>query len=205
MRLLLAALLAGSFAQTPPFQYSASRVTRADLPASWRQGCPVPPNELRRLRLSYWGFDRRAHTGMLVVHVDVIRDLRLVFARLYAARFPIRRMRLVDVYGGSDRRSMAADNTSAFNCRFASAPGPRRWSAHAYGKAIDVNPVENPYVSGGRVSPPAGAAFRDRSRVRRGMAVTGGVLVRAFDSVGWSWGGRWSSTPDYQHFSATGG
>jgi hypothetical protein len=205
MRLLLAALLAGSFAQTPPFQYSASRVTRADLPTSWHPGCPVPPNELRRVRLSYWGFDRRTHTGALVVHVDAVRDLRLVFARLYAARFPIRRMRVVDVYGGSDRRSMAADNTSAFNCRFAYAPGPRRWSAHAYGKAIDVNPVENPYVSGGRVSPPAGAAFRDRSRVRRGMAVTGGVLVRAFDSVGWSWGGRWSGTPDYQHFSATGG
>jgi D-alanyl-D-alanine carboxypeptidase len=98
-----------------------------------------------------------------------------------------------------------ADNTSAFNCRYAMAPGPRRWSAHAYGKAIDVNPVENPYVSGGRVSPPAGEAFRNRLRVRPGMAVPGGVLVRAFDSIGWSWGGRWSGTPDYQHFSATGG
>ena len=205
MRLLLAALLAGSFTQTPPFQYSAARVTGADLPGSWRPGCPVPPNELRRVRLSYWGFDRRAHVGTLVMHAEVVGDLRRVFARLYAARFPIRRMRMVDVYGGSDRRSMAADNTSAFNCRFASAPGPRRWSAHAYGKAIDVNPVENPYISGGRVSPPAGAAFRDRSRVRPGMAVRGGVLVRAFASVGWSWGGRWSGSPDYQHFSATGG
>jgi D-alanyl-D-alanine carboxypeptidase len=205
MRLLLAALLAGGFMQTPPFQYSPSRVTRADLPSSWRPGCPVGPAELRRVRVSYWGFDRRTHMGTLVVHREVEGELRQVFARLYSARFPIRRMRVVDAYGGSDRRSMAADNTSAFNCRFASAPGPRRWSAHAYGKAIDVNPVENPYVSGGQVSPPAGAAFRDRSRVRRGMAVTGGVLVRAFDSVGWSWGGRWSGAPDYQHFSATGG
>jgi hypothetical protein len=205
MRLLLAALLAGGFAQAPPFQSSTERVTRSDLPSSWRPGCPVGPASLRRVRLSYWGFDRRAHPGTLGGHVAVAGDVRRVFARLYSARFPIRRMRVVDVYGGSDRRSMAADNTSAFNCRYAMAPGPRRWSAHAYGKAIDVNPVENPYVSGGRVSPPAGEAFRNRSRVRAGMAVTGGVLVRAFDSIGWSWGGRWRGTPDYQHFSATGG
>jgi hypothetical protein len=205
MRLLLVALLVGGFAQTPRFQYSTERVTRADLPSSWRPGCPVGPADLRRVRLTYWGFDRRVHPGTLVVHEDVAGELRSVFARLYAARFPIRRMHVVDVYGASDRRSMAADNTSAFNCRYAMAPGPRRWSAHAYGKAIDVNPVENPYVSGGRVSPPAGAAFRNRLRVRPGMAVAGGLLVRAFDAIGWSWGGRWRGTPDYQHFSATGG
>ncbi|HET7856018.1 MAG TPA: M15 family metallopeptidase [Gaiellaceae bacterium] len=205
MRLLLIALVAGGFVQAPPFEYTVSRVTSAELPHSWRPGCPVPPSRLRRARLSYWGFDGRAHTGTLVVHADVAGDLRRVFARLYAARFPIRRMRAVDAYGGSDRRSMAADNTSGFNCRYASAPGPRRWSAHAYGKAIDVNPVENPYVSGRRVMPPAGAAYLDRSRVRPGMAVRGGVPVRAFDSIGWSWGGRWAGTPDYQHFSATGG
>src|SRR5262249_4604132 len=118
---------------------------------------------------------------------------------------PIRGMRTIDHYGGSDRRSMAADNTSAFNCRYASAPGPKRWSAHAYGQAIDVNTVENPYVQGSYVQPAAGRAFLDRSRSRPGMAVAGGLLVRAFASVGWPWGGRWTADPDYQHFSATGG
>jgi hypothetical protein len=98
---------------------------------------------------------------------------------------------------------MAADNTSAFNCRF--VPGTRRWSAHAYGRAIDVNPVENPYLAAGRVQPPAGRAYLDRTRVRPGMAVRGGVLVRAFAAAGWPWGGRWRGTPDYQHFSASGG
>ena len=100
---------------------------------------------------------------------------------------------------------MAADNTSAFNCRYAVAPGPRRWSVHAYGQAIDVNPVENPYLEGGKVHPAVGAAYLNRTHVRKGMAVRGGPLVRAFAAVGWSWGGRWTGTPDYQHFSATGG
>jgi hypothetical protein len=99
---------------------------------------------------------------------------------------------------------MAADNTSGFNCRYAIAGGPRRWSSHAYGLAIDVNPVENPYLDRGVVRPPAGRGYLDRSRRRPGMAVPGGVLVRAFAAVGWSWGGSWAS-PDYQHFSATGG
>ena len=186
----------------PPFMHSVSPVTGADLAYSWRPGCPVGPAQLRRMRMSYWGFDRRPHTGTLIVHATAVRDVTRVFRRLYTAKFPIRRMRSVDVYGGNDDRSMAADNTSAFNCRFVS--GTSRWSMHAYGKAIDVNPVENPYVSGGRVSPPAGRAYVDRSRVRRGMAVEGGVLVRAFSAVGWQWGGRWRGTPDYQHFSPTG-
>ena len=186
----------------PPFTHSVSPVTRADLPYSWRAGCPVGPAQLRRVRMSYWGFDRRPHTGTLIVHASAVRDVTSVFRRLYTAKFPIRRMRSVDAYGGNDDRSMAADNTSAFNCRFVS--GTSRWSMHAYGKAIDVNPVENPYVSGKRVSPPAGRAYIDRSRVRRGMAVEGGVLVRAFSAVGWQWGGRWAGTPDYQHFSTTG-
>jgi hypothetical protein len=198
MRLLLLTVLAIQ----PPFTHGVTPVSRADLPHSWRPGCPVAPAQLRRLRVSYWGFDGRAHTGTLIVHASVVVDLTKVFRRLYFVEFPIRRMRSIDVYGASDDRSMAADNTSAFNCRFVS--GSRRWSMHAYGKAVDVNPVENPYLSGSRVQPPAGRAYLDRSNVRRGMAVRGGALVRAFSAVGWKWGGLWAGTPDYQHFSTTG-
>jgi hypothetical protein len=197
---ILAALLVA-----PPFAARATPVTAAQLGPSYHAGCPVGPADLRLLWLSYWDFEGRRHVGALVVHRTAVADMTAVFRRLYAARFPIRRLRPVSVYGADDERSMAADNTSAFNCRFASAPGPKRWSAHAYGKAIDVNPVENPYVSGSRVRPVAGGAFLDRARFRPGMAVAGGLLVRAFASVGWRWGGRWSATPDYQHFSATGG
>jgi hypothetical protein len=205
MKLLMFGLMLAAPVQAPPFTSTVTPVTRAQLPHSWRAGCPVGPSQLRRVRLTYWGFDKKPHGGWLVVNADAVRDLVRVFRRLYAARFPIRRMRPIDAYRGSDERSLAADNTSAFNCRYAVAPGPRRWSAHAYGRAIDVNPVENPYVEGGRVHPRAGRAYLDRSNIRLGMAVRGGFLVRAFAAVGWQWGGRWRGTPDYQHFSSTGG
>jgi hypothetical protein len=158
--------------------------------------------DLRLLTLSYRRFDGRVRTGRSIVHEDVARDLLGVFRKLYAARFPIRRMVPVDAYGGSDFRSIEADNTSAFNCRY--VEGTSRWSEHAYGRAIDVNPIENPYVEGGRTSHRASIPYVDRSPRRPGMAYEGGVLVRAFDAIGWGWGGRWSSVKDYQHFSASG-
>ena len=169
---------------------------------SWRAGCPVALRDLRLLRMTHWGFDGRTRTGRLVIHEGVAPDVLGVFRRLYAARFPIRQMVPVDAYGGSDFRSIEADNTSAFNCRY--VDGTRRWSEHAYGRAIDVNPIENPYVSGGRTSHRASAPYVDRLRRRPGMAYEGGVLVRAFDAIGWGWGGRWTSVCDYQHFSASG-
>jgi hypothetical protein len=134
----------------------------------------------------------------------VVNDVVVVFRTLYHLRFPIRQMRPIDAFHGSDDRSAAADNTSGFNCRKTVASGPTSWSMHAYGEAIDVNDVENPYYVGKRVIPPAGKRYRDRADVRPGMAVEGGVLVRAFASVGWGWGGRWAGSPDYQHFSSNG-
>lgn len=192
-------------AALPPFEVSTAPVTASELGRSWHPGCPVSPRDLRRVRVSYVGFDGHAHTGAIVVHRAVAADARTLFRRLYALRFPIRRLEPISRYGGSDERSMAADNTSGFNCRYAVAAGPKRWSAHAYGRAIDVNPIENPYVQGNEVSPAAGRAYVGRSRYREGMAIAGGVLVRAFASVGWLWGGRWTGSPDYQHFSRTGG
>jgi hypothetical protein len=170
--------------------------------SSWRSGCPVKIQDLRLVRLTHWNFEGNRRWGKVVVHRWFADEMVRVFRRLYEARFKIRKMHLVDRYGADDMRSMKADNTSAFNCRYAVASGPRRWSVHAYGKAIDVNPVENPYILEGRVLPPAGLAFVDRTRIHRGMAIPGGVLVRAFTAAGWGWGGAWSA-PDYQHFSAS--
>lgn len=170
---------------------------------SWRPGCPVGLYQLRLLRVTHWGFDGKVRRGRLVVHRDSARGMLRVMRELYRLRFPIRRMRLVDAYGADDRRSMAADNTSAFNCRFVA--GTSRWSEHAFGHAIDVNPVENPYVtSDGYVSPPAGAPYRDRSQKVKGLIHRRGPVVAAFASIGWEWGGNWSWPKDYQHFSAGG-
>ena len=205
MRTLVLAIFAALSLHAPPFSHSVSRVTAAQLPHSWHPGCPVSPSRLRRVRLTYWGFDDRAHKGALIANEDAVPDLVPVFSRLYAARFPIRRLRPIDTYGGNDERSLEADNTAAFNCRYVIGPGPRRWSVHAYGEAVDVNPVENPYLESGRVHPRAGRAYLNRARIRPGMAVRGGVLVRVFAAVGWQWGGRWTGSPDYQHFSSTGG
>lgn len=206
--LVCSAFVAGSASSEPPPAFRGSieriddRVAKRMTGVSWRPGCPVHLRDLRLLRLSYWGFDGRARTGALIVHRDADRELVQVFRDLYAARFPIRRMVPVDAYGGSDFRSIEADNTSAFNCRH--VEGTTRWSNHAYGTAIDVNPIENPYVSGGRTSHAASRPYLDRARRRPGMAFEGGALVRAFDRIGWGWGGRWESVKDYQHFSANG-
>ncbi len=143
--------------------------TLARMRYSHRPGCPVAAADLRLLTLTYYGFDRIAHTGELVVHRTAATDITRAFGALYAARFPIQRMLLVDAYRGDDNASMAANNTSAYNCR--TVAGSTSWSEHAYGLAIDVNPVHNPYVQGTTVSPPAGRAYLDRGNNRPGMIV----------------------------------
>lgn len=171
---------------------------------SWHRGCPVPLRKLRLVRVTHWGFGRDIDRGRLIVHYRHADRIVGVFRRLFRARFPIRQLKLIDRFGGDDRRSMAADNTSGFNCRYV-AGRPGVWSQHAYGRAIDVNPVENPYVTpSGHVSPPAGARYADRSRDSKGMVHSGDAVVRAFMRAGWAWGGSWNGTHDYQHFSANG-
>jgi hypothetical protein len=131
-----------------------------------------------------------------------VRAVKEAFRALFQARFPIKRMQLVDVYGGDDGRSMAANNTSGFNCR--TVEGSPSWSEHAYGRAIDINPIQNPFVQDGRVSPSAGGRYLERSRRAKGLVRTDDAVVRAFAAIGWGWGGYWTSSKDYQHFSASG-
>ncbi len=191
---------------TPPFSGLIQEIdaaTAARMTSSWRAGCPVPLEDLRLLRLSHWGFDGAVRTGELVVHADAATDVVAAFRAIYDARFPIERMELVDEYGGDDDASMAANNTSAFNCRMAT--GADRWSEHAYGRAIDINPVQNPYVTrSGAVLPPSGARYVTRDPSVPGLITGDGPVVRAFAAIGWAWGGTWSSSKDYQHVSATG-
>ncbi len=173
----------------------------ARMAPSWRAGCPVPLADLRYVTVTHRDFTGGTATGELVVHADVADSVVAVFGELFAQGYPIRSMRLVDDFGGSDDASMAADNTSAFNCRPISRG--TGWSEHAYGRAIDLNPVENPYVRGTLVLPPEGEPFAGRPDAP-GVVHAGDAVVRAFAAHGWQWGGDWSSPVDYQHFSTTG-
>ncbi len=208
MKVLLTLLAAATLGHgAPGFHARVERIdpqTRQRMTGvSWHRGCPVGLDELRLVTVGRWGFDGRAHRGRLVVNRDATGAIVAAMRSLNRLRYPIRRMRLVDAYGAVDDRSMAADNTSAFNCRFVAGTG--HWSEHAYGRALDLNPRENPYVTeGGYVSPPEGARYARRSSRAEGLIHAGGPVVAAFASVGWGWGGGWSWPKDYQHFSASG-
>ncbi|WCO66580.1 M15 family metallopeptidase [Iamia majanohamensis] len=184
--------------------YSSSQrpATRDDVRLSWREGCPVHWSGLTVATVAYWGYDGARHVGNLVVADGVAADIREVFRSLYAQRVQIRRIHPVDRYGADDGRSMEANNTSAFNCR--PVAGTSTWSEHSRGTAIDINPIQNPYVSGSHVSPAAGRDWTDRSSVVPGMITAGDPVVGAFAAIGWRWGGYWSSAKDYQHFSLSG-
>jgi hypothetical protein len=191
----------------PPFTFSIAPLDAATRQlmngSSWRPDCPVPMRELRLVHVRFRGFDHRVHRGTLVVRARHARSIVRVFRRLYTVRYPIRRMQLVDRFGASDKASMAADNTSAFNCRWR-AGVCCTWSQHAYGRAIDINPVENPYVFGGGFSPPAGRPFLNRALHRKGMIHEHDAVWWAFRAVDWQWGGTWAREHDYQHFSSNG-
>lgn len=167
---------------------------------SWHPGCPVPLTDLRWVSLSYRDFAGAHRQGALVVAKEVAPEVVRIFRRLYRLRFPIRRMRPIEAYDGDDFASIEADNTSAYNCR--TCTGSTEWSHHAYGIAIDINPLENPYVYGGRTAHPRSVPYLDRARVRPGMILADGPVHRVFLAQGWHWGGDWAEPLDYQHFSA---
>ncbi len=182
----------------PAFRSSIEPVDAVMLGASWRPGCPVAPSDLRRLSVSIVGLDGRPSEGELIVHRSVADEMVSVFDRLYQGRYPIERMESIADFDGDDDASMAANNTSGFNCR--PIVGGTGWSRHAYGVAVDVNPLQNPYVRGSVVLPPSGAAFVDRTVHDPAMIRRGDVVVEAFAEAGWRWGGDFTTLADWQHF-----
>jgi hypothetical protein len=187
--------------QSSPPTYPVVRpVAAAELGDTWRPGCPVGPESLRRLEIDYIGTDGQTHRGALVVHRDVVEDVIAVFDDLRRMRYPIAKMQTVDHYpGAQDELSMEDNNTSAFNCR--PLPGGTGWSLHAYGRAVDVNPLVNPYLDrGGDLQPTTARQYLDRDRPVAGLLRAGDPAVEAFTTRGWRWGGAWSNPVDYQHF-----
>ena len=175
-------------------------MTTDELGASWRPGCPVGAEQLRRVELDYVGFDGQTHRGELIVHQDLVADVIAIFGQLRNIGYPIAKMQSVVTYfGAEDELSMEDNNTSAFNCR--SIPRTNRWSKHAYGRAIDLNPLLNPSVdSTGTFQPKNAAAYLDRSRTDPGLLHSGDPAVHVFTDRGWRWGGYWKTPIDYQHF-----
>jgi hypothetical protein len=194
--------------QVAPATTSSFHATQGPVPESlarrmrqhsWRPECPTPITDLVYVRLAHYGYEGVVHEGELVVHKDVVGDVLAIFKTLFAWRFPIEKMKVIDDYQGDDDASMADNNTSAFNCRFV-AGKPGVFSKHSFGRAIDINPRSNPMVMGGQVFPPAGSAFLDREKKAPGILRAGDRAVREFVRHGWLWGGTWDSMKDYQHF-----
>ncbi|WP_369828498.1 M15 family metallopeptidase [Mycobacterium sp. E735] len=202
-----AALSSSSAAATPPANpppaaaaATVETVTAAELGATWRPGCPVEPEQLRRVDVDYVGFDGQTHRGQLIVHQDLAPEVVVIFEQLFRLGYPIEKIRTVDHYqDANDELSMEDDNTSAFNCRL--IPGTNEWSPHAYGRAIDINTLVNPCLyASGYFEPQNAAAYLDRSRTDPGLLHPGDPAVRAFTDHGWRWGGEWAAPLDYQHF-----
>jgi len=175
---------------------------------TWHIGCPIPLNNLRYLKISYFGFDGKSHIGEMIVNKSVANDVVQIFQELYKIKYPIKQMKLVSDFGGSDEKSMNANNTSAFNCRLMTG-SKTKWSKHSYGRAIDINTIQNPYVAKGEkiVLPKAGKKYVGDKRKRlnqsfeyRAVILPNDKIVKIFSKYGWKWGGSWKNLKDYQHF-----
>jgi hypothetical protein len=175
---------------------------------TWKPGCPVPLTDLRLLTLSYWGFDARPHIGPLVVNAAAAEDVVWVFHRLFDARFPIHNMKLTREFRPKQEdHDTPGDPTASFNCRpvvTPAGPSATTFSQHSYGLAVDINPIENPFVVDGYVRNRYARPYVDRSRQAIGMIHEDDVVVRSFAAIGWGWGGHWHSGQDYMHFSRSG-
>lgn len=170
---------------------------------SYHHGCPVPLDDLRAIHIKYVGFDRRVYNGKIIVNYHIAKEVSSIFNELYQIKYPIKSINPIDTFQGSDWRSIEADNTSAFNCR--NATGEKSWSKHAYGLAIDINPIENPYVfRSGKTSHKSSVPYLDRNNHNLthsdAIITKNSKIYKIFQKYGWKWGGEWNGAKDYQHF-----
>lgn len=168
-------------------------------------GCTVPYEDLNYVGVKYIDFDGQEQSGELICNKAVAQDMAEIFYALYRNDYRLERVRLIDEYEGDDTASMADNNTSCFNYRV--VDGTTNLSKHAYGLAIDVNPYYNPYVVFGRnsdgsdyISPPGSEIYADRSQSFPYKIDENDLCCRLFTDHGFTWGGNWNSTKDYQHF-----
>jgi len=172
---------------------------------SFKKGCPVPLKDLRYLTIKHLGFDGEDKIGELIVHKDVASNVLKIFEELYDISYPIYKMKLVSDYKANDWESIEDNNTSAFNCRPVTGK-KNKWSKHAYGRAIDINPIENPYISRkGKIYHKESLQYRKRAHKEdtlkdKAVLLKKDKAVKIFEKYGWKWGGDWITIKDYQHF-----
>ncbi|WP_352418927.1 M15 family metallopeptidase [Proteiniborus sp.] len=186
---------------SPVFKYSniSDEIKEKMIRVSWKEDSPVKLEDLAYINVTYWGFDNAEHVGEMIVHEKLALEVLEIFKELYEARFSIEKIVLIDEYDANDDLSMADNNTSAFCSR--EVTGKKGvFSEHSYGVAIDINPIQNPYIKGDIVLPEEGSFYLDRNNVRKGMITKGDVCYNAFKNRGWVWGGEWNTLKDYQHF-----
>jgi hypothetical protein len=163
--------------------------------------CPVSMNELAYVKISYWGFDDKQHVGALIVNKALAKKVLDIFVELYKNKFPIEQMRTISEFKNNDDASMKANNSSAFNCRQVTGQ-PGIFSQHSYGRAIDINPRQNPYVKSSKnvILPDGSQEFVDRNKPERGKITRESLIYSLFTTRGWDWGGNWNDLQDFQHF-----
>lgn len=167
--------------------------------SDWYKDCPISLNHLAYIELTYWGYDQQSHQGVLIINKALVKDIVAIFKTLYLQKFPIQNMMPIQAFNNDDMLSMAANNTSAFSCRAVTGHG-HLISQHSYGRAIDINPLINPYVKKDKILPRAGAPFADRQKPYPGKITKDSLIYREFTKRGWDWGGHWYDVHDYQHF-----
>ena len=165
---------------------------------SWQPNDNIQISDLRLITVTLWGFDDKPHTGEMIVHKTVTKELLDIFKELYKKKYPIEKMNRIDKYNADDNLSMVDNNSSAFCYRVMT--GSNKISKHSYGVAIDINPLQNPYIKGRYIAPIEGMSYANRENKRKGMIYKDDDCYKAFTKRGWIWGGEWESVKDYQHF-----
>lgn len=167
---------------------------------SWHQGCPVPLNDLAYLQISYWGFDDKPHEGELIINKMFATETVQIFKELFAIKYPIQEMRLYSDYPIADFGKH--NDTVGFYCRPPQDGAADKYSEHAYGVAIDINPLVNPYINQSKrdIWPREGQQYLNRKHQQKGMIQVGDGAFNIFTKYGWEWGGLWKNEQDYMHF-----
>jgi len=156
-------------------------------------------NDLRLIKIVHFGFDKKYHTGKMIVHKKLAKEVVEIFTDMCKEKYPIKQIKLIDEYDANDDLSMKSNNSSALCQRYITG-STNKYSRHSHGTAIDINPIENPYVKENNVYPPEGKIYKDRTKNKKGLIKVGDACWKAFTKRGWNWGGNWKKILDYQHF-----